>query len=150
MKVHAQSRGSLTMSDESQPIARDLQWVRQFKRGDKIVWIDVDELDRSWRTDSSLYVGNGGRSPDITSAAKYEKFGRWIVDHDEIRMPHIALDEHGNVSFTDGRHRFAWLRDYGVQSLPVTVSPDIEAEVQRRFGTESRMSRLTSSSACGG
>ena len=136
------------MSDEPQPIARDLRWVRQFKRGDKIVWIDVDQLNRSWRTDSSLYVGNGGRSPDITSAAKYEKFGRWIVEHadqDKISMPHIALDRHGNVSFTDGRHRFAWLRDHDVQSLPVTVSPDIEAEVRRRFGTESRMSRLTRS-----
>ena len=45
------------MSDKPQPIARGLQWVRQFKRGDKIVWIDVDQLDRSWRADSSLYVG---------------------------------------------------------------------------------------------
>lgn len=134
------------MSDEPQRIARDLQWVRQFKPGDKIVWIDVDQLDRSWRADDSLYVGTGGRSPDITSAAKYEKFGRWIAEHadqDEIWMPHIALDRYGNVSFTDGRHRFAWLRDHSVQSLPVTVSPDIEAEVQRRFGTKSRISRLT-------
>jgi hypothetical protein len=136
------------MSGEPLRIARDLQWVRQFKLGDKIVWIDVNQLDRSWRADGSFYVGAGGRSPDMTSAAKYEKFGRWIAEHadqDEIWMPHIALDRHRNVSFTDGRHQFVWLRDHGVQSLPVTVSPDIEAEVQRRFGTESRISRLTSS-----
>jgi hypothetical protein len=56
-------------------------------------------------------------------------------------MPHVALADEGYIVFSDGRHRFAWLRDHGVRALPVTVSPDIEVEVRRRFGTKSRISR---------
>jgi hypothetical protein len=57
-------------------------------------------------------------------------------------MPHVGLTDEGYIVFSDGRHRFAWLRDHGLLTLPVTVSPDIEVEVRRRFGTKSRISRL--------
>jgi hypothetical protein len=35
---------------------------------------------------------------------------RWIMNYP--CLSHIALDENGAASFTDGRHRFAWMRDH--------------------------------------
>lgn len=138
------------MSKEPQSIERDLRWMREPRPGreaaetyDEIVWIDVAKLDQSWRHDGIYYVRPGGEPGQSISVARYERFGRWIADHDEtIWMPHVGFNDEGHVSFTDGRHRFAWLRDHGVRSLPVTVSLETAAEVDRRFGTESRISRL--------
>lgn len=48
-------------------------------------------------------------------------------------MPHVYVSEDGQVSFTDGRHRFAWFRDRGVKAMPVTVATAKEAFVAKRF-----------------
>lgn len=72
---------------------------------------------------------------------RYWGFGEWLAERRKVWMPDVGLSD-GHISFNDGRHRFAWLRDHGVRALPVTVSPRIEAEMERRFGTKSRTSRL--------
>lgn len=58
-------------------------------------------------------------------------------------MPHVFVDERSIVSFTDGRHRFAWFRDQGVLAIPVTVTTKGQAElVKRLFGSRRRIVRL--------
>jgi hypothetical protein len=54
-------------------------------------------------------------------------------------MPTVALHA-GGLCFSNGRHRFAWLRDHGVEALPLATihGKRLEAEV----GTELRESRL--------
>ena len=54
----------------------------------------------------------------------------------------VCLDQDGEISFTDGRHRFAWLRDHGLKVLPVQVPPEKALLIEARFGTTSRMSSL--------
>jgi hypothetical protein len=54
------------------------------------------------------------------------------------------LDTQGNPSFEDGRHRFAVLRDAGIDRVAVTVPKDQAAEVQRKFGDDSHESALAS------
>ena len=58
-------------------------------------------------------------------------------------MPRIGLYK-GQIEFTDGYHRVAWLRDHGVKDLPVTASsdPGQSDEIEKLFGTEARVSIL--------
>ena len=108
---------------------------------DPVVWINVPKLDTSWKHDSDFYVSRGARGGETADRLKYRKFGAWFRQSLPVLMPRITIDN-GRISFTNGRHRFAWLRDHGVCALPVTISPGKVAEVRRLFGTKSRTSRL--------
>ena len=101
---------------------------------DPIIWISVAKLDKSWKRDGGFYIGKFARGNGATSRTKYKRFGEFFRGGRSVWMPHIGISA-GHVSFTDGRHRFAWLRDHGVRALPVTVSPGNIVEVKRRFGT---------------
>jgi hypothetical protein len=106
---------------------------------DEVVWVDVTKLDRCWR-ESSDYVGPGGTGANIRG--RYEDVGEHITAGNPLLMPSVCLDEAGIITFTDGRHRVAWLRDHGVEALPVEVPPDQAATIQARFGTTCRASIL--------
>src|ERR1700733_6195714 len=72
------------------------------------------------------------------------RFGNWLEKFSDTRrawMPHIGYYDF--VSFTDGRHRFAWCRDHGVKSMPVSVPTRKQAVVVGRlFGSSARICRL--------
>lgn len=104
---------------------------------DPIVLISVTRLDKSWKCDGGLYIRKHARGNGSASRAKYKRFGCWFRDALPVQMPHIGISE-GHVSFTNGRHRFAWLRDHGVRALPVTVTRENLAEIRRRFGIKRR------------
>lgn len=102
-----------------------------------VVWIDVVALDRVWRG-SDAYIGRGGAGS--RHGARYQRVGAFIRGSAELYYPHVNLDGDTPV-FTDGRHRFAWLRDHGAEAVAVTTS---EAEVSRLrtlFGTTLRETR---------
>lgn len=90
---------------------------------DPVVWIAVDRLDSAWRG-SNTYVGPRGVGSD--QAGKYDRVGVFLAQAVGMRpifVPTVSLCR-GEVVFTDGRHRFAWLRDQGLQALPVEVAPE--------------------------
>lgn len=104
---------------------------------DAVVWIDVAKLERNWcRQDK--YVGPRGSGDAIGD--RYARFGEWIRHGQPIDMIVVAIDTDGNISFSDGRHRFAWLRDHGVVALPVQTSPECADAILRCFGSELRES----------
>ena len=85
-----------------------------------VVWIDVAKVDEAWQK-SELYISRGGGwagDPD-----RYEKFGKWMERREPVQIPSLGLFD-GVIEFNDGRHRFAWLRDHGVENMPVHVDPD--------------------------
>lgn len=103
-----------------------------------MVWIDVLAFDAAWReTDQWI-------SPDGKTGAqdrRYRRIGEWIAAVRGINMGEIAIDKYG-VSFTNGRHRFAWLRDRGARAMAVQVAPESAASFEARFGTQLRLSRF--------
>ncbi len=122
----------------------DIPWRQTFPHpdwndpGDTVVWIDVASLDAAWH-DTDQWV-----SPDGKTGAqdnRYQWVGEWITAGNIVDMCEVAIDE-DEVSFTNRRHRFAWLRDHGVCAMPIQVAPDDAAEFKRQFGTPSRLSRL--------
>ena len=119
-----------------------ISWVSQWPTADdEVVWVVVAKVDVSWRRDQAAYIQPGGTMPPA-SRGKYEKVGNWVVSGRPVWMSHVSLDDNGDVSFTDGRHRFAWMRGHGVRSLPVTTAPDQARAFRARFGSRSRTCRL--------
>lgn len=106
---------------------------------DSVVWISIEKLDAAWKHDTDAYIGTRGTGAAIEN--RYEQFGKWLLATGEpVELPAVGLDDDGSVGFTDGRHRFAWLRDHGVHSMRVQVPADQAAEIELRFGTGDRTS----------
>jgi hypothetical protein len=108
------------------------------KRPDKVVWVSVFKINASWTLRGADYVGVGGKGNSIGN--RYERVGNWIKQGKPIWMPMICLPAEEPISFTDGRHRFAWARDHGVTSLPVQVPPKEARAIGAMFGTEVHVS----------
>jgi hypothetical protein len=117
--------------------SKQIRWTSvplpHYVEPDETVWISVARLDASWRRNRSQYVGPGGVGAG--SEDKYEKFSSWFEEGKPIWIPWVGLED-GEICFTDGRHRFAWLRDHGVKSMPIDVDPAIADEMRERFGSE--------------
>lgn len=110
---------------------------------DPVVWTSVDQLERAWRGTEG-YVGPGGVPSD--QPEKYEVVGRFLCESAgkiDLFVPTVSFND-GKVEFTDGRHRFAWLRDHGLTALPVEVGAERETAYRRCFETDLRVGRLNS------
>ncbi len=122
--------------------SKEIQWISVplpvgVPSPDETVWISVTKLDASWKKNRGQYIGAGGSGPAIGD--RYKEFGTWLESGKAIWIPWVGL-ERGEICFTDGRHRFAWLRDHGVQSMPIDVDPAIAGLMRLRFGTKERAS----------
>lgn len=105
------------------------------------VWVSVPKLDEAWKLDHDFYIGAGGVGAVIDD--RYERFGEWLASTlGCVELPVVAIDGEV-VSFSDGRHRFAWLRDHGVRAMPVQISPEQAQEFHERFGVIERESIAT-------
>ena len=103
------------------------------------VWVDVAKLDASWRHDKGFYITPNGGGNSIKG--RYERFGKWLEQGLPVEMPEVSINDWRDcISFGNGRHRFSWLRDHGVTSLPVYVDKDQAEEIKKRFGTSSHQS----------
>ena len=105
---------------------------------DETVWVSVARLDASWKKHTSTYIGPGGTGPAIGD--RYSRFGIYLQSCKAVWIPLVGLECDGEIGFTDGRHRFAWLRDHGVTSMPINVDPDVAEVIRKRFGTAERVS----------
>jgi hypothetical protein len=130
-------------SEQSRSIAikepNEIRWISvplpEDVEPDETVWISVAKFDTSWKKNRSQYIGPSGSGPAI--GERYEKFGIWFEKGEAIEIPWVGLED-GEICFTNGRHRFAWLRDHGVKSMPIDVDPAIAGEMRKRFGVDAR------------
>ncbi|MFM0265601.1 hypothetical protein [Paraburkholderia sediminicola] len=106
---------------------------------DALVWVCITSLDTAWRV-SEDYVGEAGHGS--LHGDRYSKVGRWLESAKFVDVPVLCLDEDGVPSFTDGRHRFAWLRDHGLRSLPIEVPFGQSKVFEARFGTVERVGSI--------
>lgn len=116
----------------------NLKWVepRQARSaiasGNEVtVNVNVHKIDASWSKDKDHYISG----PESTNAIgrRYDNFGQWLKQGEAIEMSELGLDHYDEIYFTNGRHRFAYLRDNGVQSVPVVVPAEQAEDIQRRF-----------------
>jgi hypothetical protein len=104
----------------------------------RLVAVDVAALDASWRSDTGFYIAPGCATNTIGDrCARFRAFLH-ATDRgraEPIYPPEVGLHPGGFVSFGDGRHRFAVLRDGGVRAVAVSVAPRDVATFRQRFGT---------------
>lgn len=105
---------------------------------DPVLWIDVARFERTWRL-SHQWLGPAGVPGGLGD--RYARAGAWLVSANPIDMCQVWINEIG-MGFTDGRHRFAWLRDHGVDSIPVQLSPESLAFGVAAIETDRRCSVL--------
>ena len=104
--------------------------------GQSMVDVSVRSFDSRFKKDRSMYVGVSG-SGGI--GKRYENFGIFVQGGDldigdgivipqdkasSIEVPEVSVGSDGSVSFTNGRHRWAWLRDQGAKVIPVMMSDE--------------------------
>jgi len=102
-------------------------------RKDTLVMADVAKIESSISKDHNFYVGPGGRGAAI--GGRYEGFQEFLKKGTPIEVPEMGV-WHGDAFFTNGRHRFAVLRDMGFDRIPVAVARGQAATFKRRFGAD--------------
>lgn len=99
---------------------------------DAVVWVDVELVNQSASKDHNFYVGPKGEGG---ISGRYDRFDKWMGQGEAVEMPEITLTDSEEISFINGRHRFAWMRDQGIRELPVAVSGGVADAVERKYGS---------------
>lgn len=117
-------------------------------RNDKyrILIINVKKFDEEWSKDKNMYLPPGGKGDNyipIHQKEKQKDYNRYHragedsltfkQNNKDFDMPTVGL-RFGIPSFTDGRHRFAYFRDLGVKTLPISVPVQDYYKMKELFG----------------
>jgi hypothetical protein len=114
------------------------------------VWIAVLKLDAMLPLASNMhhvrFAGENGIGDKYTGVDEFVRSHKRTL----LSMPWVkierACEKHPDqdiVYIMNGRHRFAWMRDHGAQSLPVGASVSEADEIARLVGTKDRVCRVT-------
>ena len=127
---------------------QSIKWVipkscrRSIDSGSEVVvWIDPRKLDPEWKRDTGFYVGPNGSNNSIGD--RYQRFGEWLKQGLAVEMPEVGFGYNDIPVFTNGRHRYAWMRDHGVTAIPIVTDLSRSKEFQEIFGTSSRKTILS-------
>ena len=106
--------------------------------GRELIAIDTGKLDEAWLNSQtefgiSQYIGEGGTGAGEITPERYARFGEFQKTASNIEASVVDVDNQGRVSFQNGRHRFAYMRDNGVASIPVVMDAESRANAQK-FG----------------
>lgn len=98
------------------------------KEYNHLVNINVERFDKLFKN-SDYYVGEKGIGQ---IKDRYSRFGEWFkTSKDNLYAPYVSFN--GNTpEFTNGRHRYAWLRDNNVKHIPMTMSA-IDKEIAHKL-----------------
>jgi hypothetical protein len=102
-------------------------------KGDRLVMIHRDILEDGWsKTDGYI-------PPDLsrnTIGKRIKGFEDFLKDNNVIRVGNVFVDpEDGRIAFGDGRHRARVLLNRGMTRIPVSMSDDSLAALQKHYRT---------------
>jgi hypothetical protein len=96
-----------------------------------VVWLNVEKIDASFRKDRDFYLDG----PDSKNAIgdRYARFAQWLERGIAVNPPEVHISAWGSIGFSNGRHRFAWMRNNGVTEMPFVVPKEQAEEIVARF-----------------
>ena len=106
----------------SLPTPDDFTIPRNLQSFTKAVNVDVQKFDQLWAKDEDYYIPPNSKVNTISD--RYERFIEWMNERDpneKIEMPYAIVTNRGTVDFSNGRHRFSVLRDYGLKVIPIAM-----------------------------
>jgi hypothetical protein len=119
-------------------ILNSIDWVLPKGEIHTPVWASIKLIEERWRHVESDYITPGGGGRSIGN--RYERVGEWVRSKGRLWTPVMCLDEADNPSFTDGRHRFAWVRDHQVKVLRIVVPSEQSDDFFRLYGSTAESS----------
>ena len=90
------------------------------RQGDVLTHINPEKFDKAF-AQTSNYVGENGEGG---IGNRYKEFGNFVKKADSIRASNVYIKPNGVPVFGDGRHRYAYLRDQGVQKIPMSMDKE--------------------------
>ena len=99
--------------------------------GYRTVLADVSKLDASLAKDQGMYVGRGGEGG---VKGRYGRFQEYLQSGAPVEQPRMSIGPYGEAVVGNGRHRFAVLRDQGLQTMPISVPEEDVDEFRAKFG----------------
>ena len=101
------------------------------------VWVDVAKLDEAFQQDSGFAIKPGGEGAIPGRLEEFERFlARAKAEGIAIEQSEVVVDKDGRISFVNGRHRFAVMRDMGVTAVPISVPRGQARRAEKFFGVE--------------
>jgi hypothetical protein len=107
------------------------QPVKFFVKADysdlKLVVVDAVKFDSVWASETMDYVGPDGFGSN--QHYKYENFKKFVTEilscceegYRYVKASRVDALSDGRVGFTNGRHRYAVMRDAGVKKISVAM-----------------------------
>lgn len=102
--------------------------IGEFDRrsGYKLVSVNTAAFDAGFKAaddqfSADNYVGPRGEGG---IEGRYERFSEFQKDAKFIEASTVSVDAQGRVTFGNGRHRFAFMRDQGVAQIPVAMDEE--------------------------
>jgi hypothetical protein len=101
------------------------------REGNVLADINPQAFDKAFKKTEWQYVGPQGEGG---IGDRYKRFEEFAKDAPSMRASNVSVNKSGAVTFGDGRHRYAYLRDQGVDSIPMSMDKDsIENARQHGF-----------------
>jgi len=100
------------------------------KSGGELVNVNPSAFDEAFSKTSWQYVGEKGKDG---ISGRYEKFENYLKDAKSIEASNVSVNKDGAVVFGDGRHRYAVLRDMGLDELPIVMDKE-SIKNAKKFG----------------
>ena len=100
------------------------------KSGGQLVNVNPSAFDEAFSKTGWQYVGEKGRQG---ISGRYEKFENFLKDAKSIEASNVSVNKDGGIVFGDGRHRYAVLRDMGLDELPIVMDKE-SIKNAKKFG----------------
>jgi hypothetical protein len=91
------------------------------REGNEIAHVNPETFDKAFKKTEWQYVGKNG---DGGIEGRYKKFADWVKDADSMHASNASIDPKGSITFGDGRHRYAYLRDEGLKKIPMSMDEE--------------------------
>ena len=108
------------------------------RSGESLANVNVAQFEESFQGSPSFYVGPQGEGG---IKGRYERFAKFQKTAESIEAPSVAVDKNGSVTFGNGRHRYAFMRDNGAQQMPMAMDAESLANA-KKFGYVSEQGRI--------
>lgn len=88
--------------------------------GKTLVTVDAKAFDSAWK-DNRVEAGGAGGITEDNGTSRYERAKSQYAAGSTTEAPSVTVGKDGRVTFTDGRHRFAAMRDAGDGKIQVAM-----------------------------
>jgi hypothetical protein len=91
------------------------------REGNVLANVNPQAFDKAFKKTEWQYVGPQGQGG---IGDRYNKFGEFAQTAPSMNASNVSVDKIGRITFGDGRHRYAYLRDQGVDSIPMSMDKE--------------------------